>query len=91
MVSNLVYQFSCFGKESWFNFVVALFVLCLFLTVSKVGLRSVIVAFPGHTHWHFNLIHGLKNAIIDIVNENFDIQMNATRICIIYKLDKIQR
>ena len=29
----------------------AVCVLCLFLTVQWVGLQSVIVAFPGHTHF----------------------------------------
>ena len=33
---------------------VAISVLCLFLAVSWAGLWSVIVAFPGHTHLHFN-------------------------------------
>ena len=32
-------------------------VLCLFLTVPWVGLRSVTEAFPGHTHLLFNRIH----------------------------------
>ena len=36
--------------------VVAVCVLCLFLTVLWVGLQSVIVAFPGHTHLLFCLI-----------------------------------
>ena len=27
--------------------------LCLFPTVPLIGLQSVIVAFPGHTHLHF--------------------------------------
>ena len=30
--------------------VVAVCIMCLFLTVPWVGLQSVIVAFPGHTH-----------------------------------------
>ena len=33
-------------------------VICLFLTVSWVGLQCVIVAFPGHTMQHFKIIHG---------------------------------
>ena len=40
-------------RESWllsFNCVVAVCVLGLFLTMPWVGLLSVIVAFPGHTH-----------------------------------------
>ena len=32
------------------NCVVAVCDLCLFLTVPWVGMQSVIVAFPGHTH-----------------------------------------
>ena len=40
--------------------VMAVYVLCLFLMVPWIGLRSVIVAFPGHTHlWgkHIFLIY----------------------------------
>ena len=35
----------------FFNCVVAICALCLFLTMPKVGLHSEIVAFPGHTHF----------------------------------------
>ena len=34
----------------YFNCVVAVCVLCVFLMVPWVGLQSVIVVFPGHTH-----------------------------------------
>ena len=39
------------SAHGYFNFVVAVFVtvLCLFRMVSWAGLRSVIVALPGHT------------------------------------------
>ena len=37
--------------------VVAVCVLCLFLAVTWVGLQSVILSFPGHTH----LLLGKKN------------------------------
>ena len=42
---------------------VAVSVLCLFLTVSWVGLQCVIVAFPGHTHFFpFKAVaYGMKN------------------------------
>ena len=33
----------------YFNCVVAVCVLCFFLTVPWIGLQFVIVAFPGHT------------------------------------------
>ena len=34
----------------------AVCVLCLFLVVPWVGLKSVVVTFPGHTNLFFNLI-----------------------------------
>ena len=34
--------------------------MCLFLAVLWVGLRSVVVAFPGHTHLLFNRVLILK-------------------------------
>ena len=37
------------------EFHVAVIVLCLFLTVSWVGLWSAVVAFPGNTHIFFVL------------------------------------
>ena len=41
---------------------VAICVLCLFLTVLQVGVRSAIVAFPGQTHLLFdtNVDHDKK-------------------------------
>ena len=45
--------FYCWGKDSWFLYfscVVAVCVLCPFLTVPWVGMQSVFVAFPGHIH-----------------------------------------
>ena len=41
-------------RESWFLYVnrnVADSVLCFFLMVPCLGLQSVIVAYPGHTHF----------------------------------------
>ena len=35
----------------YFNCAVTVCVLCLFLAVPSVGLKSVIVAFPGHIHF----------------------------------------
>ena len=52
-VSFLVLQSSCWGGECGLLFSsVVFFLLCvsLCLTVSWVGLCSVIVVFPGHTH-----------------------------------------
>ena len=37
----------------YFNCVVAVSVPCFFLTIPWVGLQSVIVIFPGHTHLYF--------------------------------------
>ena len=37
----------------YFYFVVGVSVLCLFYMIPWVGLQSVIVAFPGHTHLYF--------------------------------------
>ena len=57
LVPFLVYQSSCRGRESWlfyFNCVVAVCVLCLFHMVPLVGLQSVVVSFPGHTHLLFS-------------------------------------
>ena len=43
----------------------AVSVLCLFLTVSWFGLRSAIVAFPGHIHLLFyNQVHVCRYAPI---------------------------
>ena len=36
----------------------AVSVLCLFLMVPWVGMWSLIVAFPGHTHMFFDYCHG---------------------------------
>ena len=38
--------------DAYFSSVVAVCVLCLFLAVLWVGLRSVVVVFPGHTQLH---------------------------------------
>ena len=35
----------------YFNCAVAVCILCHFLTLPWVGLQSVIVVFPGHTHF----------------------------------------
>ena len=37
-------------RHKWVNCAVTVCVLCLFLTVQRVSLLSVTVAFPGHTH-----------------------------------------
>ena len=45
-----------YNLEAWllyFDFLLSCDCLCLFLTVPSVGLQSVIVAFPGHTHLLF--------------------------------------
>ena len=34
----------------YFDHVIAVFVLCLFLKMTWVGLQSLIVAFTGHAH-----------------------------------------
>ena len=55
-VSILVLQSSWRGRESWllcqycFRDVLLLYVLWLFLMVPRVGLLSVLVVFPDHTH-----------------------------------------
>ena len=41
----------------YFNCVVAVCILCLYLMVPLVGLQSVIVAFAEHTHSTFGLYH----------------------------------
>ena len=71
MSFELVLNSSCLGRESWmlcFNCDVAVCFLCLFLDVPCVGLwsavcglRSVTVAFHGHTHLLFNVIALFKN------------------------------
>ena len=37
----------------WLNYVVAVCILFLYLTAHRVGLETVIVAFPGHAHLRF--------------------------------------
>ena len=52
----LVLQLPLLGKESWllyFNCLVAVSVLSLFLTVPCVGLQCVNVLFPIHTYLLF--------------------------------------
>ena len=52
----------------------AVSVLCLFLAVQWVGLLSVIVALPGHTHMPFGTLIGFlvfsdtKHCIVGIMN-----------------------
>ena len=45
------------GKESWLLYFYRFLAQCggLFVTAPWVGLRSVIVVFPGHTHLPFDL------------------------------------
>ena len=46
-------------RDSWLlycNCVVAVCVMCLFLMVPWVGLQSVIVTFPGHTHLFVSIL-----------------------------------
>ena len=54
LVSFLVLQSSCWGRERWllkscFKCNVTVSALCLFLTVQCVSLKCVIVVFPSHT------------------------------------------
>ena len=59
----LIAKYCCF---------VAVSVLCLFLTVSLVGLCSVSVAFPGHTHLlfkHIKQVLHLKFYLFILVGE----------------------
>ena len=60
----------------YFRYLVTVNVLWLFLTVSWVGLRSVIVIFPYHTHLLFDSVViriGINKMLVRIANrENPD-------------------
>ena len=58
-------------------------VLCLFLTVSWVGLWSVIVALPGETHLYFGT---LKYLMICMAHTNAFILEQLQRL-MIYNID----
>ena len=47
----------------YYNYDVAICVLCFFLMMLWVGLQSVIMAFPCHTHTYFVLFNRLKGMI----------------------------
>ena len=50
----------------YFNCLVTVCVLCLFLVVPCIGLHTVVVAVPGH-----RLAHILKDLILIYINRSF--------------------
>ena len=50
----------------YFNCIVAVCVLCLFLAVPWIGLHTVVVTFPGHRPAHL-----LKDLILMYINHFF--------------------